>query len=48
MAGVLSHTSPVSTWAVIGGTGAYASARGTAEVRQLSATRTAVTVVLLP
>jgi hypothetical protein len=47
MAGRLSHTSPASTWAVVGGTGAYAGARGTAEVRQLSATRTAVTVVLL-
>ena len=47
MAGRLSHTSPASTWAVVGGTGSFAGARGTAEVRQLSATRTAVTVTLL-
>jgi hypothetical protein len=47
MAGRLSHTSPSSTWAVTGGTGAYAGARGSVEVRQLSATRTAVTFTLL-
>jgi hypothetical protein len=47
MAGRLSHTSASSTWAVTGGTGAYSGARGTAEVRQLSATRTAVTFTLL-
>ena len=46
MAGVLSHTSTRSTWAVTGGTGAYAGARGTAALRRLSATRTAVTVAL--
>jgi len=48
MAGVLSHTSARSTWAVTGGTGAYAGARGTAALRQLSPTRTAVTIVLQP
>jgi hypothetical protein len=48
MAGRLSHTSASSTWAVTGGTGAYAGARGSLEVRQLSATRTAVTFTLLP
>jgi hypothetical protein len=48
MAGRLSHTSASSTWAVTGGTGGYSGARGTAEVRQLSATRTAVTFTLLP
>lgn len=47
MAGRLSHTSASSTWAVVGGTGAYAGARGTAAVRQLSATRTSVTFTLL-
>ena len=46
MAGVLSHTSTRSTWAVTGGTGAYAGARGTVAVHQLSATRTAVTIAL--
>jgi hypothetical protein len=46
LAGVLSHTGPQSTWAVTGGTGAYTGARGTAAIRQLSATRTAVTIVL--
>jgi Dirigent-like protein len=48
MAGVLSHTSTRSTWAVTGGTGTYAAARGTAALRQLSATRTAVTIALQP
>jgi hypothetical protein len=48
LAGVLSHTSPRSTWAIAGGTGGYAGARGTAELRQLSATRTAATITLLP
>jgi hypothetical protein len=48
MAGVLSHTSTRSTWAVTGGTGAYAGAHGTAALRQLSATRTAVTIALQP
>jgi hypothetical protein len=47
MAGRLSHTSAASTWAVVGGTGSYAGARGSTEVRQLSATRTAVTISLL-
>ena len=48
LAGVLSHTNPVSTWAIVGGTGDYAGARGTARLRQLSATRTAATLTLLP
>jgi hypothetical protein len=48
MAGVLSHTSTKSTWAVTGGTGVYAGARGTAAVEQLSATRTAVRIALTP
>lgn len=48
LAGVLSHTSPRSTWAITGGTGGHAGARGTAELRQLSATRTAATLTLLP
>jgi hypothetical protein len=47
LAGTLSHTSAVSDWAVVGGTGAYAGARGSARLRQLSATRTAVTITLL-
>lgn len=47
-AGVLSHTSASSTWAVTGGTGGYAGARGTVQLRQLSAKRTAATVTLLP
>jgi hypothetical protein len=46
MAGVLSHTTTRSTWAVTGGTGVYAGARGTAALRQLSAMRTAVTIAL--
>jgi hypothetical protein len=48
MAGVLSHKSAESAWAVTGGTGSYAGARGSVVVRQLSATRTAVTISLLP
>jgi hypothetical protein len=47
-AGVLSHTSPRSVWAITGGTGAYAGARGTIQLRQLSAKRTAATITLLP
>jgi hypothetical protein len=47
-AGVLSHTSPRSVWAVTGGTGSYAGARGTVQLRQLSAKRTAATITLLP
>jgi hypothetical protein len=46
LAGRLSHTSAKSTWAITGGTGAYATARGTATVHQLSETRTAVTLRL--
>ena len=47
-AGVLSHTSPRSTWAITGGTGTHAGARGTVRLRQLSPTRTAATITLLP
>lgn len=47
-AGPLSHTNPVSAWAVIGGTGALAGARGVVELRQRSATRVEATVTLLP
>jgi len=46
LAGFVSHTSARSTWAVTGGTGAYATARGAAELTQLSDTRTAVTIHL--
>jgi hypothetical protein len=48
MAGVLSHTRARSTWAITGGTGVYAAARGSAAIQQLSATRTAVTIALQP
>jgi hypothetical protein len=47
LAGHLSHTSATSTWAITGGTGAYAGARGTVVVKQLSDTKTAVTLHLL-
>jgi hypothetical protein len=47
-AGALSHTSATSTWAITGGTGAYAGARGTVRLTQRSATRTAATITLLP
>jgi hypothetical protein len=47
-AGVLRHTSPRSVWAITGGTGRYAGSRGTVALRQLSATRTAAVVTLLP
>ena len=47
LAGTLSQTSAVSDWAVVGGTGTYVGARGSARLRQLSATRTAVTITLL-
>ena len=47
LAGALSATSPVSEWAVVGGTRVYAGSRGTARLRQLSATRTAATISLL-
>lgn len=46
-AGVLSHTSRTSTWAITGGTGSLAGARGSAKLEQLSATRTAATITLL-
>lgn len=48
LAGVLNHLSPRSTWAVTGGTGTYAGARGSVELRQRSPTRTGVVVTLLP
>ena len=47
-AGVLSHMSRRSTWAITGGTGRYAGARGTAALRQVSPTRTAAVLTLLP
>ena len=47
-AGVLSHTSTRSEWAVTGGTGRYAGARGTVALRQASPTRTRATITLLP
>ena len=37
-----------STWAITGGTGAHAGARGTVRLQQLSATHTAATISLLP
>ena len=48
LAGVLNHMSPRSTWAVTGGTGTYAGARGSAALRQLSPTRTGAVLTLLP
>ncbi len=47
LAGKLSHTSAVSEWAVIGGTGSYAGARGSARLRQTGSTSSAVTITLL-
>jgi dirigent-like protein len=47
LAGALSHTNTVSEWAVVGGTGTYVGARGSARLRQLGSTRTAVTISLL-
>jgi hypothetical protein len=47
LAGTLSQTSAISDWAVVGGTGTYVGARGSARLRQLSSTRTAVTITLL-
>ena len=46
LAGFLSHKSATSVWAITGGTGAYATARGTVAVKQLSDTKTAVTIHL--
>jgi hypothetical protein len=46
-AGVLNHTSPRSEWAITGGTGRYAGARGTATLRQASPTRTTAVITLL-
>jgi hypothetical protein len=47
-AGALSHTSTNSEWAITGGTGSHAGARGTVRLRQLSESRTAATITLLP
>ena len=47
-AGLLSNTNPRSEWAVTGGTGGYAGARGTVALRQVSPTRTAAVITLLP
>jgi hypothetical protein len=47
-AGALSHTSATSDWAITGGTGELAGARGSVRLKQLSATRTAATINLLP
>jgi hypothetical protein len=47
-AGVLSHLRPDSEWAITGGTGRHAGARGSVKLTQLSATRTAATISLLP
>jgi hypothetical protein len=47
LAGRVGHTTATSTWAVTGGTGAYAGARGTAGLRQISGRKTAVTIALL-
>jgi hypothetical protein len=47
-AGVLSHTRTTSDWAITGGTGEHAGARGSVRLAQLSATRTAATITLLP
>ena len=35
-------------WAITGGTGTYAGARGTVQLRQIGHTRTATTITLLP
>ena len=47
-AGELSHTSRTSTWAITGGTGELAGARGSVRLEQRSATRTSATITLLP
>ena len=47
-AGWLSHTSAENDWAITGGTGTYAGARGTVHLRQIGHTRTATTITLLP
>jgi hypothetical protein len=47
-AGALSHTSARSEWAITGGTGDHVGARGSVRLEQLSATRTAATITLLP
>jgi len=47
-AGWLSHTSAENDWAITGGTGAYAGARGTVHLRQIGHTHTATTITLLP
>jgi hypothetical protein len=47
LAGRLSHLSARSTWAITGGTGRYADARGTAVLRQIDDKHTAVTIRLI-
>jgi hypothetical protein len=47
-AGTLSHTSERSEWAITGGTGDHAGAGGSVVLEQLSATRTAATITLVP
>ena len=46
LAGRLSHLSARSTWAITGGTGRYSNARGTAALRQIDDTHTAVSIRL--
>jgi hypothetical protein len=46
LAGRLNHLSARSTWAITGGTGRYGNARGTAALRQIDDTHTAVTIRL--
>jgi opacity protein-like surface antigen len=47
LAGRLSHLSPRSTWAITGGTGSYAGVSGTAALRQIDDTHTAVTITFI-
>jgi hypothetical protein len=46
LTGRLGHTTAESTWAITGGTGAYATANGSVVVKQLSDTKSAVTIHL--
>ena len=46
LAGRLNHLSARSTWAITGGTGRYRNSRGTAALRQIDDTHTAVTIHL--
>jgi hypothetical protein len=47
LAGRLSHVSARSTWAITGGTGRYAGARGTVALRQIDDEHTALTIRLI-